>query len=105
MFSCNRISAVGSTWQYPNPAFSFSREETHMAERSRLVESHDQAVHRLAALAEERGITIHWHDREGFIRHQRCSHFARLLAELDELPPLDPAPTPDEMAERRGQRV
>src|SRR5215213_6177478 len=103
-----------------------------MEQRSRLVETHDQAIHRLAALAQERGIAIHWHDRgpireyyatsgsrpgllyrvtlhscdcEGFIRHQRCSHFARLLAELDELPPLDPAPTPDEMAERRGQRV
>jgi len=103
-----------------------------MEQKSRLVESHDQAIRRLAVVAEERGITIHWHDRgaireyyatsntspgllhrvtlfscscEGFIRHGRCTHHARLLAELDELPPLPPAPSAAEMTERRAQRV
>ena len=103
-----------------------------MAERSRLVESHDRAIHRLATVAEERGITIHWHDRgatreyfatshtspgllhrvtmfscscEGFIRHSKCTHHARLLAELDELPPLPEPPTPEAMADRRAERV
>src|SRR4051812_2717829 len=101
-------------------------------ERSRLKESHDQALHRLALVAEERGIRIHWHDNgprreyfasshstpgllyrvtlhscscEGFIRVGRCTHFARLLSELDELPPLDPPPPPAVMAERRIERV
>jgi len=103
-----------------------------MEQRSRLVETRDQALHRLAALAEERGITVHWHDRgavreyfatsgskpgllyrvtlhscdcEGFVRHGRCSHFARLLAELDELPPLPTPPTPAEMTGSRAVRV
>ena len=38
-----------------------------MEQERRAVETRDQAVHRLAALAEERGIGIHWHDR-GAIR-------------------------------------
>ena len=100
--------------------------------QSRQTESHDQAAHRLAAVAAERGIQIHWYDRgaireyyatsastpgllhrvtmatcscDGFIRHGRCSHHARLLDELDELPPLPEPPTPAAMAERRAERV
>jgi hypothetical protein len=108
------------------------KERTMEQQTSTLRETWAQAVHRLALLAEERGITVHWHDRgaireyfatsgskpgllyrvtlhscdcEGFIRHQRCSHFARLLAEVGELPPLPTPPTPAAMAERRAGRV
>src|SRR4051812_19408020 len=32
-------------------------------------------------------------DCQGFMRHQRCSHFAALLDAIGELPPVDPAET------------
>ena len=78
-----------------------------MEQKSRLVETHDQAVLRLAALAEERGIRIYvypqtgehyassistpgllhrvtlWScDCPGFCRYGRCSHHSALLAGL-----------------------
>jgi hypothetical protein len=101
-------------------------------QRKRPNESHDQAVRRLAEVARERGLAVHWHDCgprreyyvtsagspgllhrctlvscdcEGFVRHGRCTHHSALLAELDELPPLPEPPTPEPMATVRGERV
>jgi hypothetical protein len=96
-------------------------------------ETWEQAVNRLALKAQETGVKIYCHDLgpgaveffatsisrpgtlhrvtlfscdcEGFVRHQRCSHVAALLAEVGELPPLPPAPSAAAMAERRAQRV
>jgi len=92
-----------------------------MVSRVKTPETRDQALHRLAAQARERGIQIHVYDLgnaveyyatsitrkgtlhrvtmlscdcAGFQRHQRCGHFARLLAEVGELPELTPDPAP-----------
>jgi len=85
------------------------------------VETRAQALHRLASEARKRGIAIHVYDLgvspeyfatsqsrpgtlhrvtllscdcAGFMRNQRCTHHARLLDEVGELPPVDPEPTP-----------
>jgi len=101
-----------------------------MGQRSRVVETRDQAIRRLAAVAEERGIRVYvypqtgehyatsastpgllhrvtlWScDCPGFCRHGRCSHHSALLAELDELPPLPEPPDPVAMVARRAERV
>src|SRR4051812_18964062 len=95
-------------------------------------ETWEQAVNRLALQAQETGIKVFCHDLgarvevfatsvsrpgtlhrvtllscdcEGFVRHQRCSHVAALLAEVGELPPLPTPPTPAAMAARRAERV
>ncbi len=82
-------------------------------------ETRDQAIIRLAGEAQRRGVRIyrtpdgrHWAtsisqpgtlhyvtghscDCQGFIRHQRCSHHAALLAHMGWLPASpDPTPTP-----------
>jgi hypothetical protein len=99
---------------------------------SRPRETWEQAVNRLALQAQETGVKIFVHDLgtrveffatsvgrpgtlhrvtlfscdcAGFVRHQRCSHVAALLAEVGELPPLPPTPTPAEMVERRAEQV
>ena len=83
--------------------------------------------HRLADLAQERGLRVfeaspnHWYctshsdpfrlhvvtgfscDCQGFITHQRCSHHAALLAHLGWLPEIDPQPAPCRHCRGRGQ--
>jgi len=86
---------------------------------TRPVESRDEALIRLAAVAEERDVKIftYPHTNEfyatsvsrpgalhrvtalsctcaGFVRHQRCVHFAALLEHIGELPPIEPEPAP-----------
>jgi hypothetical protein len=86
-------------------------------EPQRTPETRDEAMHRLAAQAQAKGVQLlvyvpsgeHFAtsvshpgelhrvtmlscDCQGFQRHQRCMHHAALLAELGELPPLPPAP-------------
>ncbi|MFL5760592.1 MAG: hypothetical protein ACJ789_12765 [Thermomicrobiales bacterium] len=86
-----------------------------MAERTR--ETVDEAIHRLASEAKRKGVQIFLYPRTGeyyatstsspdelhrvtliscdcpaFTRHQRRTHHAALLAELDELPPFPPTP-------------
>jgi hypothetical protein len=83
----------------------------------KLTETRDEAIHRLAAEAKNKGVQIFLYPRTGeyyatstsspdelhrvtlmscdcpgFLRHQLCTHHAALLAELDELPPLPPTP-------------
>ncbi len=88
---------------------------THQVQRR---ETHDEAICRLADKALELGVQIyrtpdgrHWAtsisqpgtlhyvtghscDCQGFIRHQRCSHHAALLAHMGWLPELPTPPTP-----------
>ena len=91
----------------------------HEVRRTRPATAED--FHRLADLAQERGLRVfeaspnHWYctsysdpfklhvvtgfscDCQGFIRHQRCTHHAALLAHLGWLPEIDdetPAPAP-----------
>ena len=86
-----------------------------MAEKT--IETRDEAVHRLAAKAKQLGVQIYTYPRTGeyyatstsspdelhrvtliscdcpgFLRHQRCTHHAALLADLDGLPTLPPTP-------------
>ena len=88
-----------------------------MVTASRSRETHEQAVHRLAAKAREQGVRLKqdprdgryyassvsqpgtWHyvtgfscTCRGFVAHQRCMHHSALLAAFGWLPPLDPAP-------------
>lgn len=87
-----------------------------------------QALHRLANQAVARGIEIYTYDLgrgieyfatstsrpgtlhrvtliscdcAGFISHQRCQHYARLLLAIGELPPLDPV---EQLARTERQR-
>src|SRR5262245_17745392 len=80
-------------------------------------ETRDQAVHRLARKAEKEGVKVFVYPRtgeyyansvsspgelhrvtlvscdcQGFLYFGRCKHHSALLAELDELPPLEPTP-------------
>jgi hypothetical protein len=88
-----------------------------MAEK--IIEPRGEAINRLAAEAKKKGVQIFLYlrtgeyyatstsspdelhrvtlvscDCPGFLRHQRCTHHAALLAELDELPPLPSTPLP-----------
>jgi len=100
--------------------------------QSRQTESYDQAVWRLAALAQERGVRIFVYDIDGppqyfatsvgrpghlyrltafscqcrgFIAHQKCQHVAALLDEIGELPPLPEPPALVAMVARRTERM
>src|SRR4051812_26176642 len=101
-----------------------------MEQCSRPTETRDQAIHRLAAVAQERGIRVYVYpatgehyatsastpgllhrvtlvscDCPGFVRNQRCTHHSALLAEIGQLPPVPEPTTPAAMAERRTARV
>ena len=96
------------------------RQSTMGTHTVNTVETHDQAVVRLAEQARGAGVRVlvypqtneHFAesashpgelhrltmvscDCPGFLRHRRCRHNAALLALYGNLPPLDPEPEPD----------
>src|SRR5215218_204263 len=101
-----------------------------MEQERRAVETVDQAIHRLAAVATVRGVRVYVYpptgehyatsastpgllhrvtllscDCPGFVRHGRCTHHAALLAELDQLPPLPEPPTPEPMTAQAARHI
>jgi len=87
---------------------------------TKIVETHEQAIHRLAAQARDTGVRVLVYpqtnehfvesvthpgelhrvtmvscDCSGFLRHRRCQHNAALLEMYHSLPPIDPEPGPD----------
>ena len=103
-----------------------------MEQKSRTVETRDEAVRRLAVVAQERGLRVYVHevngrsewfvtsasqpdrlhratvfscDCAGFISHGRCTHNSALLAFIGQLPPTPEPPAPAAMVARRTERV